>query len=558
MKKSIILATVATWPLLLPAQNIGFGTTAPAPSAKLEISASNKGLLIPRTTQANRPTNPAAGLMIYQTDNNPGYYFFDGSTWQRWSNSAITGNGTDEQIAFFEAGGLQGSGSLGFKAKADYGGAKVLTVNGQNNGTQGDGFANWISAHVGGTGGNRVVMGVQNGEATIGAHAYALDAWRRLLISPVGTVNIGSLAGSDTRSVIANANGELSTMPLLTPDNLGNHTATQNIRLAGNNISNNTGAEGLKISSDGNTGINIAPQGVLHVPSSTVIYAGTFSGDITQPAQAYASEDFGQGTSPGGAFDNNIGIPWKTLSNAPHFIAQDFGSPVIIRRYRFCPYYTQSFFSEPFVYTIKWQLQGSNNNATWITLDDHTTNETSFTFSYESIISFNYTPYYHLSNQTTAYRYYRIYIPSFLQSISFEERQPQINEIEMETENRTTAYGVNGFVVGTEGKVAINQAVSTANLDVNGTIRFRNGAGAGRYLIYNGNNNIAAWSNSGVATINGTFTGQLTGMINGGAASSFALNNNYLSNDGSASGIQANNSGNIGIGTVAERVPPIG
>jgi hypothetical protein len=239
------------------------------------------------------------------------------------------------------------------------------------------------------------------------------------------------------------------------------------------------------------------------------------------------------------------------MSNAPQFIAQDFGTPQIIRRYRFCPYFAQIFFTEPFVYTVRWQLQGSNNNATWITLDDHTSNETSFTFNYESIISFNYTPYYHLPNQTTAYRYYRIYITSYRNEANFAERTPQINEIEMETENQSTSYGVNGFMVGSEGRIAINHSAPAANLDVNGTVKFRNGAGAGKYLIYNATNNTAEWGNSGAATVNGTVTGNLTGNVTGGASSSFALNNNYLSNDGSINGIRIDNTGNAGIGTAA-------
>jgi hypothetical protein len=545
MKKSIILFTAAVLPLLLPAQNTGFGTATPDPAAKLEISASDKGVLLPRLTQANRPANPVAGLIIYQTDNNPGYYCYNGSEWLRWNNSAMGGNGAAEQVSFFNAGNLQGSGSLGFKAKAEYGGAKIFTVNGLNNGTVGDGYNNWIGAHFGGSGGNRVVIGVQNGEATIGAHSYALDAWRRLVLSPNGTVNIG------TRAMVANPAGEIAPIPLPVADNLGNHSATQNIRLSSNAVSNTAAASGLMISTAGNVGVNLVPQGLLHIPTSTLAYNGTFSGDITTPPQAYASEDFGQGTSPGAAFDNNTNLPWKTLNNSPQFIAQDFNTPQIIRRYRFCPYYTQAFFTEPFVYTVRWQLQGSNNNATWITLDDHTSNETSFTFSYQSIISFNYTPYYHLPNQTTAYRYYRIYITGFRHEITFEERTPQINEIEMETENLVTSYGVNGFVVGTEGRIAINHSAPTANLDVNGTVKFRNGAGAGKYMIYNVAGNAAEWGNNGIATVNGTVTGNLTGNVNGGASASFALNNNYLSNDGITNGIQINNTGNAGIGTAA-------
>jgi hypothetical protein len=57
-------------------QNVGIGTTTPDPNAQLDVSSSNKGILIPRMTLAQRNAIPGItlGLMIYQTDNNPGFY----------------------------------------------------------------------------------------------------------------------------------------------------------------------------------------------------------------------------------------------------------------------------------------------------------------------------------------------------------------------------------------------------------------------------------------------------------------------------------------------------
>ncbi|MBS1567741.1 MAG: hypothetical protein JST39_25380, partial [Bacteroidetes bacterium] len=53
------------------AQNIGIGTTQPDNSAALDISSSNKGLLIPRVDLANGIGTPATGLMVFNT--NAGY-----------------------------------------------------------------------------------------------------------------------------------------------------------------------------------------------------------------------------------------------------------------------------------------------------------------------------------------------------------------------------------------------------------------------------------------------------------------------------------------------------
>jgi hypothetical protein len=68
--------------------SVGIGTPTPNASAALDIQHTSKGVLVPRMTmvQRNAIVSPANGLMIYQTDNNPGFYFNKGtaavSNWQ--------------------------------------------------------------------------------------------------------------------------------------------------------------------------------------------------------------------------------------------------------------------------------------------------------------------------------------------------------------------------------------------------------------------------------------------------------------------------------------------
>jgi hypothetical protein len=75
----------------------GIGTTTPNSSSLLEIKSTTKGLLIPRMTQAQRNaiTSPAKGLLIYQTDNTHGFYYYDGTAWKAISTTeAWKKNGT--------------------------------------------------------------------------------------------------------------------------------------------------------------------------------------------------------------------------------------------------------------------------------------------------------------------------------------------------------------------------------------------------------------------------------------------------------------------------------
>ena len=69
--------------------NVGIGTTKPDQSAILDLSSSNKGLLMPRMSLQQRSgiQNPAQGLVIYQTDFLSGFYFYDGGEWKAITTS---------------------------------------------------------------------------------------------------------------------------------------------------------------------------------------------------------------------------------------------------------------------------------------------------------------------------------------------------------------------------------------------------------------------------------------------------------------------------------------
>lgn len=81
--KKILFCTSLLLAMSAVNAQVGIGTATPHASAQLEISAANKGLLIPRVTQANRPASPTTGLLIYQTDNTPGFYYYDGISWKQ-------------------------------------------------------------------------------------------------------------------------------------------------------------------------------------------------------------------------------------------------------------------------------------------------------------------------------------------------------------------------------------------------------------------------------------------------------------------------------------------
>ena len=62
---------------------IGINTNTPDTSSAFEIESTTGGILIPRMkeTQRNAILSPAVGLMIYQTDEISGFYFYNGTAW---------------------------------------------------------------------------------------------------------------------------------------------------------------------------------------------------------------------------------------------------------------------------------------------------------------------------------------------------------------------------------------------------------------------------------------------------------------------------------------------
>ena len=92
--------TVALFLPLAALSQVGIGTSSPSASAKLQVDATDKGFLPPRvelvsTSNGSSPiSSPATGLLVYNTATagsgatavTPGFYYYDGSKWQRIIN----------------------------------------------------------------------------------------------------------------------------------------------------------------------------------------------------------------------------------------------------------------------------------------------------------------------------------------------------------------------------------------------------------------------------------------------------------------------------------------
>jgi hypothetical protein len=81
--------------LVIHAQdNVGIGTTTPNSTAKLDITANDKGVLVPRLTTAQRLAipGPANGLLVYDTNFNCFYFYSTASSaWTSLCSAGATG-----------------------------------------------------------------------------------------------------------------------------------------------------------------------------------------------------------------------------------------------------------------------------------------------------------------------------------------------------------------------------------------------------------------------------------------------------------------------------------
>lgn len=254
MKKLIIFTLIISSAIAsIFAQSVGIGQEkfTPDKSAALEIQSNHKGLLIPRlvAAQRNAITEPAQGLLIFQTDTISGFYYYSGDTWYLLNDS---GNDTDtDPRNELQTISLEGN---------------TLTLSDGN---------------------------------SIKFQTLEIQEYQSLTII------------ADSLKI---SNGNYVLIPQ--PDNLGNHTATQNIQTGGNYISSDGDNEGIFIDPDGT--VNII--GIINLGTNAVQTSEIENNAITTSKIADGQVTISKlsplvplGFSYKGGWDANTNTP--TLSN---------------------------------------------------------------------------------------------------------------------------------------------------------------------------------------------------------------------------------------------------
>ena len=212
MKKSLLIISFLTLLMsegLFAQVSINTDGSDPDASAMLDVKSTDKGLLIPRMTQTQRTAigSPATGLLVYQTDSDYGFYYNAGSpsspAWVKLSNAVLTEIHDADGNTKVQTEATANEDQLRFST----GGTEymVLTSTGMLD------ISAWLKITSGNPGNNKVLT----------SDAYGNATWE----TPAG-------------------------------DNLGDHTATQNLIMGTNWVSGDGDNEGIIISGNGNVGIN--------------------------------------------------------------------------------------------------------------------------------------------------------------------------------------------------------------------------------------------------------------------------------------------------------------
>jgi hypothetical protein len=263
----------------------GIGTTAPHASAKLEVSASDKGFLPPRVTLTSATTaapisSPAEGLLVYNLGSvglQAGYYYWNGVSWATIATASLSGDNVQSTslVKLYQ----EAYSTASNKAPSSGGFSFTVPVSGR--------YEFNFNCTAWNANGSKVLLtyNIRQGTTVLGSD-YHESTSSNVWAEYEGRVEVNLSTGITYNAQVVTTTGSRDTRDWdkifykLVAGNLpvNQHIASTNIQLNNNFLSNDGGNEGIKIDNDGNVGIGTSsPTSKLDVTGNVKI--GTAAGD---------------------------------------------------------------------------------------------------------------------------------------------------------------------------------------------------------------------------------------------------------------------------------------
>jgi hypothetical protein len=272
---------------MLVAQGVAIGTGNPVPnaSAMLDVSATGKGLLVPRMTTANRPAAPANGLLIFNTTINR-FEMWDGTSWQ----PLTTGAGSGFSLPFI---GTVSSTSSAFSVTNTNTGSTIYGIRAASSG-QSDFSSGVFAVNTSATGNGVGVYGRSNSTGGLGVLGFAPSATGN-------TVGVFSQANSTAGTGVL---GQAVASSGTTIGVRGRTVSTEGVSVLGDALATTGNTVGVRGVTSSPTGL-----GVQGISSATT---GVTSGVLGQVSSTTGFGVYGTSSATTG---NNVGVFGQNASS---------------------------------------------------------------------------------------------------------------------------------------------------------------------------------------------------------------------------------------------------
>ena len=285
MKKQVLIIALLIFGQIYA--QTGIGTTTPHASAKLEVSATDKGFLPPRVTltsatDASTIPSPAEGLLVYNNGNNSGlvagYYYWNGANWATIATAIAAGYGvaaSELQKIYDGVGNATTINSTGVTFTVPTSGTYLFDFSCSGTNTNGTLTMNFYVRD-----GSTVLKSDMQTSYSNNVHAeYNGKIEVNLVVGKTYNVLVNTSSGSIynndyCRVYMKQMSGNLP---------INQHMANRNFQLNNNYLSNDGDNEGIRIDNSGKVGIGTTTPGTsLHIQNGNTF--GTDPSLTTSPS----------------------------------------------------------------------------------------------------------------------------------------------------------------------------------------------------------------------------------------------------------------------------------